>query len=165
MELKGLKAWIIYIALDFQYIWSNLRQDDAKYGRKMLDKYESLLRQHDLRPTRQRLLISEILFGCDHRHVTAEQLRSEVADRGGNMSLATIYNTLNQFSDVGLLREIKLEENVTYYDTNNDHHHHFYDPKQSKLIDIPSEQISLDKLPDVPDGQTIDRVDVIIRLS
>ena len=81
------------------------------------------------------------------------------------MSLATIYNTLNQFSDVGLLREIKLEENVTYYDTNNDHHHHFYDPKQSKLIDIPSEQISLDKLPDVPDGQTIDRVDVIIRLS
>lgn len=127
--------------------------------------FSDLLRQHDLRPTRQRLLISEILFTGGHCHVTAEQLRAEVASRGGNMSLATIYNTLNQFSDVGLLREIKLEDSVTYYDTNSNHHHHFYDPKTSKLIDIPSDQISLDKLPDTPDGQEIDRVDVIIRLA
>lgn len=130
-----------------------------------MNTFEHILREHDLRPTRQRLLLSEILFTGETRHVTAEQLRLEVADRGENMSLATIYNTLNQFSDVGLLREIKLEENVTYYDTNSSHHHHFYDPKAGKLIDIPSDQIRLAKLPDVPEGQTIDRVDVVIRLS
>ena len=127
--------------------------------------YEKILRGHRLRPTRQRLMICELLFGGGHRHFTAEQLRGEVAAAGGGMSLATIYNTLNQFSDVGLLREIKLDESVTYYDTNNDHHHHFYDPDRKALIDIPNDQLGIDRLPDAPDGKRIERVDVIVRLA
>ena len=128
-------------------------------------QYEDMLRKHHLRPTRQRMLISRILFEDGHRHVTAETLRTEVEDAGGNMSLATIYNTLNQFSEVGLLREIKMDESVTYYDTNTDHHHHFYDPERNTLIDIPSDQLDLDRLPEAPEGREIERVDVIIRLA
>ena len=127
--------------------------------------YRKTLRDRGLRPTRQRLLISELLFTGGHRHFTAETLRTEVEDAGGNMSLATIYNTLNQFSEVGLLREIKLEQNVTHYDTNNGHHHHFFDPERNELTDIPSDQLSIGRLPDAPEGKKVERVDVIVRLS
>ena len=130
-----------------------------------MSRYEDSLRKHDLRPTRQRLLISELLFGGGHRHFTAEQLRAEVEEAGGGMSLATIYNTLNQFSGVGLLREIKVEDSVTYYDTNIDHHHHFYDPEQNALIDIPNDQLTIDRIPEAPEGRQVERVDVIVRLA
>ena len=130
---------------------------------KMID-FKSLLRDHHLRPTRQRLELSEILFDGRHRHLSAEQLHIEIKQRGGNMSLATIYNSLNQFTEVGLLREIKLEDGVSYFDTNNDHHHHFYDSRTGELLDIPRDAISIDDLPDAPEGKNIDRVDVIIRI-
>jgi len=127
--------------------------------------YTDLLRAHDLRPTRQRVVLSSLLFDQGHRHVTAEQLRCEVAARGENMSLATIYNTLNQFAEVGLLREIKLDDGVTYFDSNRDHHHHFFDPATNSLMDIPGDAIQFSKIPGVPDGQHIDRIDVVIRLK
>ncbi len=130
-----------------------------------MDKYISLMRAHNLRPTQQRLALAEILFEGTHRHATAEQLRGEVSDKGINMSLATIYNTLNQFSHVGLLREINLDENVTIFDTNTDHHHHFFDQHSRELIDIPDDQIHISNLPNAPDGRKIECVDVVIRLS
>ena len=130
-----------------------------------MSRYEENLRKHNLRPTRQRMLISELLFGGGHRHFTAEQLRAEVDEAGGGMSLATIYNTLNQFSEVGLLREIKVEESVTHYDTNIDHHHHFYDPEQNALTDIPNDQLTIDRIPEAPKGRQVERVDVIVRLA
>ena len=130
-----------------------------------MDRYESMLRERRLRPTRQRLLISKLLFGGGHRHFTAEGLRAEVKEAGGNMSLATIYNTLNQFSDVGLLHEIKLDANVTYYDTNIDHHHHFFDPERNELIDVPNDQLAIARLPEAPEGRQVERVDVVIRLA
>ena len=130
-----------------------------------MKSYDAFLRKHGLRPTRQRLIISELLFTGGHRHVTAEMLRADIAARGHNMSLATIYNTLNQFNHVGLLREIKLEDNVTYYDTNTEHHHHFYNPKSGTLMDIDGDKINIDKLPRPPKGHSIERVDVVIRIS
>ncbi len=130
-----------------------------------MNNYPELMRAHDLRPTQQRLALAEILFEGAHRHATAEQLRSEVNSKGINMSLATIYNTLNQFTRVGLLREINLDENVTIFDTNTDHHHHFFDQKSRELIDIPDHEINISNIPKSPDGRKIDRVDVVIRLS
>jgi len=127
--------------------------------------YIDLLRAHNLRPTRQRVVLSSLLFDDGHRHVTAEQLRCEVAALGKNMSLATIYNTLNQFAEVGLLRDIKLDDGVTYFDSNRDHHHHFFDPESNALIDIPGDAIQFKKVPMAPDGQQIERVDVVIRLK
>jgi Fur family iron response transcriptional regulator len=130
-----------------------------------MKRYTEILRQHDLRPTQQRLALAEILFGGQHRHATAEKLRGEVKVKGITMSLATIYNTLNQFTRVGLLREITLDNNVTYFDTNTDHHHHFFDPNSSELIDIPDHEIGISNLPESPDGRKVERVDVVIRLS
>ena len=132
---------------------------------KTEDQHTDLLRQFHLRPTRQRLALADLLFNGPCRHVSAEQLRLETKNKGINMSLATIYNTLNQFTKVGLLHEINLDNNVTYFDTNTDHHHHFFDPKTNTLIDIPRDAISLNALPDAPDGHNVERVDVIIRLS
>ena len=130
-----------------------------------MDRYEGMLRQHRLRPTRQRMLISKLLFGGSHRHFTAEELRAEIREEGGNMSLATIYNNLNQFSRAGLLREIKVDSSVTYYDTNNDHHHHFFDPEREELIDVPNDQLAIARLPEAPEGRQVERVDVVIRLA
>ena len=130
-----------------------------------MKKYINLLRKYNLRPTKQRLALAEILFEGVHRHATAEQLRGEVNAKGIVMSLATIYNTLNQFSRVGLLREINLDDNVTIFDTNTSHHHHFFDQNSSELIDIPDHKIKISDIPEPPDGQKIERVDVVIRLS
>ena len=130
-----------------------------------MNTYTDILLMHDLRPTRQRLALAETLFSGEHRHATAEQLRGEISRKGISISLATIYNTLNQFSRVGLLREINLDDNVTIFDTNTDHHHHFFDQNSSELIDIPDHEINITNLPESPDGRTIERVDVVIRLS
>ncbi|WP_322099617.1 iron response transcriptional regulator IrrA [Aquibaculum arenosum] len=123
-----------------------------------------------LRPTRQRLALSRLLFEEDgsadrHRHVTAEQLHGEALDGGIRVSLATIYNTLNQFTRAGLLREVVVEPGRSYYDTNVDDHHHFYFEGSGRLLDIPGESVHLDRLPEAPEGSSVRRVDVIIRLS
>ena len=85
-------------------------------------RHIDLLRGKNLRPTRQRVALADLLFNNPCRHVSAEQLRAETQHLGISMSLATIYNTLNQFTRVGLLHEINLDNNVTYFDTNTDHH-------------------------------------------
>jgi Fur family iron response transcriptional regulator len=128
------------------------------------DRHIDRLREHNLRPTRQRVALAELLFNGPCRHVSAEQLRLETEAKGIRMSLATIYNTLNQFTRVGLLHEISLDNNVTYFDTNIDHHHHFFDSKTNDLIDIPKESIALKALPEAPEGRHVERVDVVIRL-
>ena len=128
------------------------------------DRHIDRLREQNLRPTRQRVALAELLFNGPCRHVSAEQLRLETEAKGIRMSLATIYNTLNQFTRVGLLHEISLDNNVTYFDTNTDHHHHFFDSKTNDLIDIPKESIALKTLPEAPEGRHVERVDVVIRL-
>jgi len=128
------------------------------------DRHIDRLREHNLRPTRQRVALAELLFNGPCRHVSAEQLRLETEAKGIRMSLATMYNTLNRFTRVGLLHEISLDNNVTYFDTNTDHHHHFFDSKTNNLIDIPKESIALKALPEAPEGRQVERVDVVIRL-
>lgn len=137
----------------------------SKQNQDQISKHMAVLRAHNLRPTRQRVALADLLFNGPCRHVSAEELRIEVAEKGIQMSLATIYNSLNQFTDVGLLKEINLHDTVTYFDTNIDHHHHFYDTKTNRLIDIPKEAISLDNLPEAPEGRDVEAVEVIIRLS
>jgi len=117
-----------------------------------------------LRPTRQRLALARLLFdGCD-RHVTAEQLHAE-AERGQmKVSLATVYNTLNQFTAVGLLREVVVEAGRSYFDTNTSDHHHFFFEGSGRLQDIPGDHVVLGRVPPPPEGMDVARVDVIIRL-
>ncbi|MFN3230808.1 MAG: iron response transcriptional regulator IrrA [Alphaproteobacteria bacterium] len=124
------------------------------------------LRAAKLRPTRQRIALAELLFGDgSDRHITAELLHEDVLRTGTRVSLATVYNTLHQFTDAGLLRQIMVDSGKTYFDTNTDDHHHFLDASNSMLIDIPEGEITVANLPQAPEGRRIARVDVVIRLE
>ena len=118
-----------------------------------------------LRPTRQRMALARLLFDAGDRHVTAEQLHGEVQGKSIRVSLATVYNTLHQFTDVGLLREVVVEPGRSYFDTNVDEHHHFYHQKSGELSDIPADEIDISRLPEAPAGTEMARVEVIIRLN
>ena len=122
------------------------------------------LRGAGLRPTRQRLSLARLLFDGEDRHVTAEQLHSQAERDGVRVSLATVYNTLHQFTDAGLLREVVVEAGRSYFDTNTQGHHHFFEAETGRLIDIPADQISIGALPSAPAGAEIDRVDLIVRV-
>ena len=122
------------------------------------------LRQAGLRPTRQRVALGWLLFAKGDRHITAEKLYEEATGARVAISLATVYNTLHQFTEAGLLREIAVDGSKTYFDTNLSNHHHFLVEDTNALVDIPGSHIEVSALPDAPAGLEIDRVDVIIRL-
>ncbi|MEQ8282598.1 MAG: Fur family transcriptional regulator [Parvibaculum sp.] len=123
------------------------------------------LREAGLRPTRQRLALGRLLFDGGDRHVTAEALHDEAQRAGVSVSLATVYNTLHQFTGAGLLREVVVDSSRTYFDTNIDDHHHFFVEKDGTLMDIAGKDVTIGALPPSPEGMDIARVDVIIRLQ
>lgn len=126
----------------------------------------SILSAHGLRPTRQRLLLGEILLDGTNKHVTAETLHKDIAALGkDSVSLATVYNTLATFTDAGLLRSVTLDSGSVYYDTNTSDHHHIYDMNTRELSDIDASNIKISGLPDLPDGKSLDRVDLIFRVK
>ena len=125
---------------------------------------EQTLRDAGLRPTRQRLALGGLLFSGHDRHVTAEQLHAEVSTEGEHVSLATVYNTLHQFRQAGLLREIAIDSNKTYFDTNTSNHPHFFWEDEGRLTDAPAEELEIARIPNAPDGAEIATVDVVIRL-
>jgi Fur family iron response transcriptional regulator len=122
------------------------------------------LRSAGLRPTRQRVALAHLLFAQGHRHVSAEALHDEAMLASVPVSLATVYNTLHQFTDAGLLREVVLDGSKTYFDTNVSDHHHFFLEDDNVMFDVPEDALSLDRLPEPPAGMEISRVDVVIRL-
>ena len=122
------------------------------------------LRSAGLRPTRQRLALARLLFDGADRHLTAEQLHGEATAASIPVSLATVYNTLHQFTGAGLLREVVVEPGRSYFDTNIDDHHHFFCESSGMLQDIPGASLSVGQLPHAPAGTEISRVDVIIRV-
>jgi len=126
---------------------------------------EARLRRAGLRPTQQRLALAGLLWQGGDRHVTPEILYQEATKKGIKVALGTIYNTLHQFTDAGLLRELALESGRRYFDTNIGNHHHFYDPQSGSLIDIPESILSKASMPEAPRGMKIHRVDVVIHLS
>lgn len=126
---------------------------------------KELLRQVGLRPTRQRMALGWILFAKGGRHITAEMLYEEATRAKVPVSLATIYNTLHQFTDAGLLRQVAVDASKTYFDTNTSIHHHFFIEDENSLVDIPPATMTVDKLPTPPEGYEIVRVDVVVRLK
>lgn len=117
-----------------------------------------------LRPTRQRVALAELLFSGPHRHISAEQLHAEAADANVNVSLATIYNSLHQFREAGLLREVAVDASRSYFDTDTSDHHHFYLEDEQRVIDIPASSIVIQNLPAPPRGMDITHVDVVVRV-
>jgi Fur family iron response transcriptional regulator len=123
------------------------------------------LRHAGLRPTRQRVELAGLLFQDMDRHVTAESLHDEVAQAGVKVSLATVYNTLHQFTGAGLLRQVIVDASRSYFDTNTGDHQHFFLEDEGMLIDIPGEHIAVSGVPAPPDGMAVDRVDVVVRVK
>ena len=125
------------------------------------------LRSSGLRPTKQRLKICEVLFNRDETfHFTIEDLNKLIRKKfNSKISLATIYNTIHAFKKKGYLKEIALNGNKTFYDTNTDNHHHFYDNETSELIDIDASEIVIQKIPKAPNGKKIKNVEVFINLK
>ena len=124
----------------------------------------ALLRQVGLRPTRHRMALGWLLFAKGDRHLTAEMLYEEANRAKIAVSLATVYNTLHQFTDAGLLREVTVNGSKTYFDTNVTDHHHFFIENEHNLVDIPDANSIVGELPPVPEGYEISRVDVVVRL-
>ena len=122
------------------------------------------LREVGLRPTRQRMALAWILFGKGDRHVTAEILHEEAARARVPVSLATVYNSLHQFTEVGLLRHVAVDASKSYFDTANTTHHHFFIEDKNELMDIPASDMLVGKLPTPPEGYEIAHVDVVVRL-
>lgn len=121
------------------------------------------LREAGLRPTRQRVILTELLFARGDRHVTAEMLYAEAAEAGIQLSMATVYNTLNQFTQVGLLRRIGPDGSRSFFDTNTSVHPHFYLHGEDILIDVP-ETLVLDQMPEALPGHEVSRLDIIIHI-
>lgn len=124
----------------------------------------AVLRMAGLRPTRQRVALAELLFHGPHRHVSAEQLHGEASNASVNVSLATIYNTLHQFHEAGLLREVAIDASRSYFDTDTSDHHHFYVEDEQRMIDIPADAVEFKTLPMAPVGMEVAHVDVVIRV-
>jgi Fur family transcriptional regulator, iron response regulator len=138
----------------------NLAQPDFPAGREA----QLRLRAADLRPTRQRLALAALLFAKGDRHLTAEVLHGEAENAGIPVSLATVYNTLHQFTSAGLLRIVAAEGARTYFDTNVSDHHHFIIEGDNTVIDIDEGRVTVSNLPEPPEGMEIAHVDVIVRL-
>jgi Fur family iron response transcriptional regulator len=122
------------------------------------------LRGAGLRPTRQRIALGWLLFAKGDRHVTAETLYEEATRARVPVSLATIYNTLNQFTEAGLLRQLSVDGSRAFFDTNVDEHHHFFVEGDEAVMDIPATGVAVADLPAPPPGYEVARVDVVVRL-
>lgn len=123
------------------------------------------LSEAGLRPTRQRVALAALLVGDGmDRHVTAESLFDDARAHGESVSLATVYNTLRAFCSAGLMQEITVDGSKSYFDTNIHDHPHFFWEDRRELTDAPAEQLEIRRLPEVPEGAEIAKVDVVIRL-
>lgn len=132
-----------------------------EYGRNI----PAMLARAQLRPTRQRVALMRLLFkGLADRHVTAEQLHAEAVTVGEQVSVATVYNTLHELKRAGLVRELAIDGSKAVFDTNTSNHNHFYIERNGELMDIPSNNIRVDGLPEPPAGMRISHIDVVVRL-
>ena len=132
-----------------------------------LKPYVQKLRSSNLRPTKQRLKICQFLFDREKTfHFTVETLNKKINKNvATKVSLATIYNTVEAFTNAGYLKEILTSKNKSYYDTNIKSHHHFYDEESKELTDIQYSQIKLSKVPTPPKGKKIKNLEVVIRIQ
>jgi Fur family transcriptional regulator, iron response regulator len=135
-----------------------------KKPRGKYDSSAALLKTAGLRPTRQRLALARWLFGGGNKHVTADQVHAAAIKMRVRVSLATIYNTLNKFSDKGLLCQRAIDGGQVYFDTNTELHHHIFDEKTRRLSDIPASSVSFAKLPRMPSGKVLSCIDVVLRI-
>jgi Fur family iron response transcriptional regulator len=127
------------------------------------DQITAMLREHDVIPTSQRIEIAQALFSRSE-HLSAEDVYELVNSESACVSKATVYNTLGLFAERGLIREVIADPTRIFYDPNTTPHHHFYDTSTGRLMDIPAEEVQIHSLPALPEGMSMEGVDVIVRM-
>ena len=130
-----------------------------------IEKALKMLEASPLKVTEQRVAMVNLLFKNGAAHFTAEDLYEEVSKRKIKISLATIYNCLNQFKEFGIIKAIKISSDKIYFDTNLEDHHHFFCIKSSRLIDVETKKVKISKLPKLPRGKKFKSVEVIINIT
>ena len=123
------------------------------------------LKNSPLKTTKQRVDIIKILFSEGNNHFTAENVHNKIEKLGLNISLATVYNCLNQLTENGIVKSVKTSCNKIYFDTNTTSHHHFFCKNSSTLIDIKSKNIKISKLPKIPNGKKLDSIEIVVNLT
>ena len=114
-----------------------------------------------IRPTKQRMILAKLLFKNPDRHISADEIYEEVKKEDRKISLATIYNTLKQFTNLGLLKELVIDQNKSIYCSNHDSHYHLYIEDEGKIIDIPQKNIDLN-IPELPACLKFHNIDIIV---
>ncbi len=128
-----------------------------------LDAITRALQRHDIQPTQQRIEIAQILFARP-QHMSADQVLAAVNREAVVASKATVYNTLGLFASKGLVREVIVDPNRVFYDSNTRQHHHFYNVDTGTLTDIEATEVAISGMPELPAGTLAEGVDVIIRV-
>ena len=116
-----------------------------------------------IRPTKQRRVLAKILFEKGNRHLSADELFNDVKKEDRKISMATVYNTLKQFTSLGLVREVVVDQNKSLYCTNHKSHYHLYIEDEGKIVDIPTKNIDLN-IPSIPACLQLHNIDVIVRI-
>ena len=124
-----------------------------------------VLKEANLRPTKQRISLVYNIYKYGNRHVNAESLHKEILDTGDNVSLATVYNTLHHLTNLGFLRQVKINARQNYFDTNITDHHHFFDKSNNSLTDISKDLIKIQGIPTPPNNKTVSDIEVIISIK
>ena len=130
-----------------------------------MKKAKEILKKLKLRPTLQRVAITEILLRKKEVHITAYSLEKLMVKNKIFISRATIYNNLNELSNRGFLKKVIVKNDKMWFDTNLSKHHHFYDEEEDKLVDIQEKEINFSKFPKAPYGRSIKSVDIIINIK
>lgn len=130
-----------------------------------MSDFKSKIRLLGLRPTQQRITIMQVLSEIGKTHVTARCLLKILSKKNKRISIATIYNNLNELSDRGFLNKVVVGKEKMWFDTNLANHHHFYDEEADKLVDIDFTDIEFSKFPDIPSGKTLKSVNVVINVK
>ena len=123
----------------------------------------SLFDQHGILPTPQRIEVAAVLLSRP-QHLSAEQIIEQLRQAGSAVSKATVYNTLNLFSDRGIVKEVMVDPVRKFYDSTTRPHHHFYNVDSGELFDIPDDAVSFASLPDMPEGTRAESVEVLIKV-
>ena len=125
------------------------------------------LRNSGLRPTKQRLKICEVLFNTEKTfHFTVNDLSKIISEKlNQKISLATVYNTVHAFKKKGYLKEISMNSEKTYFDTNTSHHHHFFDSSTKELTDLSDDQVEKIKINKALPGKKISSVEILVKVE
>ncbi len=140
-------------------------KDLTKKALKMKINALKMLKNSSLKLTKQRVSLVEVLFKKGNYHFTVEDVFNEINKKQKRISLATVYNGLNQFVNLGILKVVKLAGDKVFFDTNRSSHHHFFCKTTGKIEDINSAEIVISKIPKIPQSKRLESVEIIINVS